>query len=137
VRETADIALAGRDVPRLVDPRLNDPRYGAFEGGDIEQYRGWAAAVTSAAVPEPAGESRLAVVERYASAFQDLLRRPEDTVLVVFHSLPLSYALAARDGAPPAARMPLAEHATPHAFTAEQLAVVADMLGRWTANPTW
>src|ERR1041385_6375578 len=35
VRETVDIALAGRDVPRVVDPRLNDPLYGRFEGADI------------------------------------------------------------------------------------------------------
>src|SRR5436309_8924700 len=38
-RETADLALAGRDVPRLVDGRLNDPLLGRYEGVYIEEYR--------------------------------------------------------------------------------------------------
>ena len=42
VRETAEIALAGRDLPFLVLPELNDPRYGEFEGGSIVAYREWA-----------------------------------------------------------------------------------------------
>ena len=41
-RQTADLALAGRDVPRLVVPELNDPLYGEFEGGSLADYRGWA-----------------------------------------------------------------------------------------------
>ena len=43
-RQTADIALAGRDVPRLVLPELNDVRFGRFEGGTLADYREWAAA---------------------------------------------------------------------------------------------
>ena len=34
-RETADLALAGRAVPRLVLPELNDVRFGSFEGGSL------------------------------------------------------------------------------------------------------
>ena len=41
-RQTADVALAGRDVPRLVVPELNDPLYGDYEGGALEDYRSWA-----------------------------------------------------------------------------------------------
>src|SRR5919202_2472513 len=44
VRETADLALAGRDVPRLVVPELNDVRYGEFEGRPFEDYLVWARA---------------------------------------------------------------------------------------------
>ena len=137
VRETADIALAGRDVPRVVDARLNDPLYGRFEGADIEEYRAWASDSPSSAVPEPDGESRLAIVRRYAAAFRDLLARPEENVLVVFHSLPVSYALGARDGIAPGARVPLAEHATPYAFAATELEAVVELLERWAASPTW
>ena len=36
-RETADIALEGRDVARLVDPRLNDPLIGRYEGSGLEK----------------------------------------------------------------------------------------------------
>ena len=36
VRETAEMALAGRDVQFVVVPELNDPRYGEFEGGSLD-----------------------------------------------------------------------------------------------------
>jgi len=137
VRETADLALAGRDVPRLVDPRLNDPLIGRFEGTDIEEYRAWAAGAPSSEAPEGGGESRLAVVGRYVRAFRDLVARPEETILVVCHSLPVSYALGARAGTPPAVRVPQAEHATPYRFTAAELDAAATLLEEWAAAPTW
>jgi broad specificity phosphatase PhoE len=136
-RETADIALAGRDVPRLLDPRLNDPLIGRYEGADVEEYRAWASSSASSSAPEPDGESRLAIVERYAQAFRDLLARPEETILVVCHSLPVSYALGAREGTPPSARVPLAEHAKPYPFTAAELDAATALLERWAASPTW
>src|SRR5437899_8123738 len=42
VRETADEALRGRDVARLVLAELNDPLYGRFEGRRLAEYRAWA-----------------------------------------------------------------------------------------------
>jgi broad specificity phosphatase PhoE len=137
VRETADIALDGRDVPREVDPRLNDPLIGRYEGLGIEDYRAWASANPSSAAPEGGGESRHAIIDRYVRAFRDLLARPEDDLLVVCHSLPVSYALGARDGTPPGARMPLAEHATPYPFTADELERATSLLAQWVAEPTW
>ena len=137
VRETADLVLEGRDVPRVVDPRLNDPLIGSFEGADIEEYRAWAAGAPSSEAPGGGGESRLAIVGRYVRAFRDLVARPEETILVVCHSLPVSYALAARDGTPPAVRVPLAEHATPYRFTAAELDAAATLLAEWVASPTW
>jgi broad specificity phosphatase PhoE len=136
-RETADIALEGRDVPRRVDPRLNDPLIGRYEGTGIEEYRAWASSSPSSAAPEPDGESRLAIVQRYAAAFRDLLARPEKTILVVCHSLPVSYALGAREGTPPGARVPLAEHAKPYPFTAAELEAATALLEQWAASPTW
>lgn len=136
-RETADLALEGREVPRVVDRRLNDPLIGRYEGGELETYRAWASGAPSSAAPEGGGESRLAIVRRYAQAFGDLAARPEDSILVVCHSLPVSYALGAREGTPPGVRVPMAEHATPYRFTGQELAAVAALLEEWAANPTW
>ena len=135
-RETADIALADRDVPRLVLPELGDPDYGSFEGRSLEDYRAWAASQASSTLPD-GGESRLSVVTRYALGFRALLARPEETVLAVIHSLPVAYALAARDGAPPAPRVPLVENAHPYPFTRAELERVVDLLEGWCAAPTW
>jgi len=136
-RETADEALAGRDIPRLVVPELNDPLYGPFEGSTLDEFRGWAAASGSTALPGPGGESRLAIVERYARAFRILLARPEDAILAVCHSLPIAYAMEARSGRPPAVHAPMAEHAVPYPFTAAELEAAADLLENWAAHPTW
>jgi len=137
VIETADLLLAGRDVRRIVLPDLNDPRYGDFEGGQLEDFRTWASAAPSSAVPGDGGESRREIVERYVRAFETILARPEASILVVAHSLPISYALAAREGAEPGARMALAELATPYPFTREELGRAAALLGAWVADPTW
>ena len=136
-RETADEALRGREVPRVVLAELNDPRYGRFEGALLADYRAWAWNEPSTAVPGPGGESRLALVERYAGAYRAVLARPERTILVVGHSLPIAYALAARDGRPPAPRAPLVEYAEPNPFAAEELDRVASVLEAWVAAPTW
>jgi hypothetical protein len=69
--------------------------------------------------------------------FRRVVARPEQEILVVCHSLPVSYALGARDGSPPGARVPLAEHATPYPFTREQLEAATDLLEEWAASPTW
>jgi probable phosphoglycerate mutase len=137
VRETADIVLEGRDVARKVDARLNDPLLGRYEGAYLEEYRSWAAGSASSTAPEQGGESRLAIVTRYAAAFRDLLERQEETILVVCHSLPVSYALAAREGRQPGVRMPMAHHATPYPFTAKELDAAVRVLEAWAANPTW
>jgi broad specificity phosphatase PhoE len=136
-RETADEVLRGRELPRLVVPELNDPRYGPYEGAQIEDYRDWAAAASSRDVPGPGGESRYAIVERYARAYRLLLARPEESILVIAHSLPIAYALAARAGTPPVARVPLVEYATPYSFTGLELRRAAITLEYWLAAPSW
>jgi broad specificity phosphatase PhoE len=135
--ETADLALAGRDVPRLVLPELNDPRYGRFEGATLEEYRVWADSARSDARPSPDGESRLDIVARYARALRILLERSERAVVVVTHSLPIAYVLATRNGDLPRPRVPLVEHAAVHRVTAAELERAADTLEAWVAAPTW
>jgi len=136
VRQTADVALADRQVPRLVLEELGDPNYGCYEGGALETYRQWAASHASHEAPD-GGETRLAIVSRYARAFRALLDRDEQAVLVVAHSLPIAYALAAREGEPPGARVPLVEYATPYRFARAQVVRVVELLESWCASPTW
>jgi broad specificity phosphatase PhoE len=135
--QTADLALEGQSVPRLVVPELGDPRYGPYEGATLEEYRGWADSARSDARPSDDGESRLEIVARYARAFRILLGRPEETILVVTHSLPIAYALSTRDGELPRPRVPLVRHAAVHRFTAEELERAAEALEAWAAAPTW
>ena len=135
--ETADLALAGRDVPRLALPELNDPRYGRFEGATLEEYRVWADSARSDATPSPDGESRLDIAARYVRALRLLLARSERVILVVTHSLPIAYVLATRSGDFPRPRVPLVEHAAVHRVTPVELERAADTLEAWVAAPTW
>ncbi len=137
VQETATIALAGRDVPRLVVADLNDPLVGPFEGETIDEYRRWAAAGDSTATPGGGGESRLELVTRYLRGYRAVLDRPEETVLVVFHSLPLAYVLEAYVRRAPGLTMPIVAYATPFAFTWDELDRAVGVLDAWAANPTW
>jgi broad specificity phosphatase PhoE len=130
-RQTAELALAGRNVPGLVLPELNDPRYGEFEGAALDEYREWAWSHGSADAP-PGGESRRALVERYARGYRIVLQRPEETVLVVGHSLPIAYALGE-----PAPRMRMVEHASAHELSAHGLRAAVERLEAWLAAPTW
>ena len=134
---TAEEALRGRSVPRIVVPELNDPRYGRYEGAQLDDYRSWALGAASSDVPGPGGESRRMLIDRYARAFRILLARPEETVLVVAHSLPISYALTSRDGIEPARQAPVTAYATPFLFSAEELGRAAGVLERWLAAPSW
>jgi broad specificity phosphatase PhoE len=135
--ETADIALAGREVQRIVLPELNDPLYGRYDGGPLDAYLVWALANDSAAEPPGGGEPRRAIVARYAAGFRKILERPERVVLVVTHSLPIAYVLMALSEHDPAPRVPLVEYAAPHAVTADELERAVLRLEAWCAAPTW
>lgn len=136
-RETADLVLGARDVPRLVLRELNDPFYGQFEGGALAEYRRWAATHGPLDMPPGGGESRVSIVTRYARGFRALLERPESSLLVVCHSLPIAFALAGADGRGPRARMPMITYAEPHVLYEEQLERAAQQLEAWTHNPVY
>jgi broad specificity phosphatase PhoE len=91
-RETAEIALAGRDVPFMVEPLLDDIDVGEFEGAPLEEYRAWKHGHPRN-VPFPGGESLDDAARRFAAGFRRLLERAETSVLVVCHEIPLRYAL--------------------------------------------
>ena len=135
--ETADLVLGDREVPRLVLPELNDPFYGEFEGGSLADYRRWAATHGPLDVPAGGGESRVAIATRYVRGFRMLLARPESTLLVVCHSLPIAFAVAGADGRGPSARMPMITYAEPHVLYEGQLERAASRLDEWTRDPVY
>jgi broad specificity phosphatase PhoE len=96
-RETAEIALAGRNVPLEAEPLLDDIYIGDLEGRTIDDYRAWKREHTRADA-FPGGESLDDAARRYALAYQRLLARPEQRILVVCHEIPVRYALNAAAG---------------------------------------
>ena len=96
-KETAEIALAGRNVPLEVEPLLDDIVVGDLEGATLEDYRAWKREHTRAD-PFPNGESLDDAARRYAEAYKKLLARPESSFLVVMHEIPVRYAINAADG---------------------------------------
>jgi len=95
--QTANIALAGRDVPHLVDEALGDVRIGELEGQSLDAYRG-APAHSNRKEPFPGGESLDEAALRYAAAFERLLARGEPATLVVCHEFPVRYLVNAAGG---------------------------------------
>ena len=134
---TADEALRGRSIPRIEIAELNDPRYGEFEGLPLDAYREWGATAPSSAPAPGGGESRLEIIARYARAFREVLARPEASILVVAHSLPISYVLLVHEGVDPGAHMPLVEYAKPYRFGAAELETATESLERWLGAPHW
>jgi alpha-ribazole phosphatase len=91
-KETAEIALAGRDVHFYEEPMLDDIDVGELEGMPIEDYRAWKRAHTRDD-PFPRGESMNDAARRYAEGFARVLAAPHEHVLIVCHEIPLRYAL--------------------------------------------
>lgn len=136
VLQTADLALAGRDVPRLVLADLNDIRFGEFEGRPLTEYRAWAHAHGPEDVV-PGGDSRAQTVARYVHGYRTILARPEELVLVVAHGLPVRYVLDALEGRNPAAAIAQVPYAEPFRLSARELAQAVDRLDAWARSPAW
>jgi broad specificity phosphatase PhoE len=132
-RETAEIALAGRDVPIVVVPELNDHPAGRYEGGPLADYLEWAHAAGPLDVIPGGTDTRAGVVERFARGFEILLDRPEQFVLAVLHSLPIAYLVAAAEGRDPASRMGMLPYAEVRALQAEEVRAAVDRLRSWVA----
>jgi 2,3-bisphosphoglycerate-dependent phosphoglycerate mutase len=110
-RQTAECILAGRSVPMLEEPLLDDIDVGELEGDTIEDYRAWKRSHTRADA-FPGGESLDDVARRYVRAFRGLLSRGETSTLVVCHEIPIRYALNAAAGSDD---LDGPEHAIPNA----------------------
>jgi 2,3-bisphosphoglycerate-dependent phosphoglycerate mutase len=136
-QETADVALADRDVPRLVLPELNDIRFGRFEGGNFRDYIRWAHSHGPTEDAPGGGESRVDAARRFVDGYRKLLARPEDHLLAVGHGLPIRYLLSALVELDPVAKVDPVEHAEPFRVSAAQLVRAVNRLEAWTRNPVF
>lgn len=136
-QETADLALEGREVPRLALAELNDIRFGDFEGRALTEYRAWAHAHGPEEPAPGGGDSRAETVRRYVRAYRTILALPEETILVVAHGLPVRYVLDAIAGSDPAAAVAQVPYAEPFRLTADELEAAVDRLAVWTGSPAW
>ena len=136
-QETADLALEGREVPRLVLPELNDIRFGDFEGRALTEYRAWAHAHGPEEVAPGDGDSRVGTVRRYIRAYRTILARPERTILVVAHGLPVRYVLDSVAGRNPAAAVAQVPYAEPFRLNGADLSAAVERLAEWATAPAW
>ena len=132
--ETAAIALTGRDVPQTTEPLLDDVKIGDLEGWSVDDYRAWKRA-HARDEPFPGGETLDDAARRYADGFRALLDRPEQTILVVCHEIPIRYALNAAAGSDdldgPEHAIP---NATPYLFDAAALELAAERIEQITRS---
>jgi broad specificity phosphatase PhoE len=117
-------------------PELNDPRYGEFEGGALDAYREWVWERGPLVAPV-GGEHRGELAARYAAGFRKLLERPEETILLVAHSLPIRYLLDAAEGLSPRAKIAMVDYAVPYRLSREQLDRAVGVLEAWAAAPAF
>ena len=131
-RETAEIALAGRAVPFELEPLFDDVKIGDLEGQTIDDYHAWKRMHTRHD-PFPGGESLDDSARRYAEGFRKLLERPESSIFVVAHEIPLRYAINAADSSDdldgPAHQL---ANATPYLFDRDALARAVEGIERLT-----
>jgi len=131
-RETAEIALRGREVPRLEEPLLGDIKIGELEGKTLDDYRQWKHEHTRHDA-FPGGESLDDAARRYGEAYRRVLERPEERILVVTHEIPLRYAINAAAGSDdldgPAHQL---ANATPYLFDGAALERAVTVIERLT-----
>jgi broad specificity phosphatase PhoE len=136
-RETADLALDGCDVPRLALGELNDIRFGEFEGRLLTDYRAWAHSHGPEEHAPGGGDSRVQTIARYVRGYRTILARPEATVLVVAHGLPVRYVLDAVAGRDPAAAVAQVPYAEAYRLSADELEDAVRRLETWLSTPAW
>ncbi len=134
-QETLDLALADRDVPRIVEPLLDEIGFGSFEGGPLAAYRAWAWENDPAAPCPGGGESRATAALRFASVLTILLEWPEETLLVVGHAMPIRYVIDAAEGRFPSARLATVPHAVPFRLERDAVERAAGTLARFAKAP--
>jgi broad specificity phosphatase PhoE len=136
-RETADIALEGRPVPRLVVPELDDVRVGEFEGRPVEENRRWLRE-HGPATRIPGGESRAEAILRFVQGYRVILVRQEPVILVVSHGLPITAVLLALKGEdiPITLEGVQVDYAASHPVTADELLEAVRSMRNWAERVT-
>jgi broad specificity phosphatase PhoE len=134
-RETLDVVLEGREVPRIVVPELDEIDFGSFDGGPLHDYRVWAAAHSPIDAAPGGGESRADAARRFSRGLRVLLEREEHIVLLVGHALALRYVLDAAEGLVPAPLIRPVDHATPYRLGVHEVEAAAHLLADWSESP--
>ena len=130
-RETADVALDGRDVPRLVLSELGDPPNGDLEQRPYVELVRWREA-TGPDVPLPGlDRTERDYFEGVERGFRRLVERPEPTILAILHGYVIAW-IASSVGASSAGR-----HAEEMVLTAPELldaldAAAGDVFRHWS-----
>lgn len=132
-RETAAIALEGREVPVELDRELGDIGFGDFEGRPLTHYRDWVAAHSPGEAAPGGGESRADTLTRFVRSLGRLLERDEPHIFVVAHGLTIRAVLDERPepvvaGAPYGAGVRLQR---------AELSVALERLALWCESPSW
>ena len=134
-RETADLAFAGRAIPRLVVPELDDPPNGDFELRAAIESTEWRRRYGPDAPIPGTGRSEREYILAMLPGATLLLSRPEASVVAILHGWFVSWiagaAREAGDTDPPSARRwQTPEHAFPHEMTRGQLERAVEELRR-------
>jgi broad specificity phosphatase PhoE len=66
-----------------------------------------------------------------------VLERPEKTILVVAHGLPIRYVLLAIEGTEPRPVVETVDYATPYRLTRTDLEHAVERLELWVMDPIW
>ena len=103
-KQTAELILDGRDVPRVIVADLNDPKQGRFEGQDFADYARWMDETGIDDRIPGGGESQIDCLIRYARGWRNVVGRAGDSPLVVAHAFPISVALTLHEDPPPVLR---------------------------------
>jgi probable phosphoglycerate mutase len=127
-RETLELLLPAGVPPPGVLPELDDINVGVLEGQTIEAWRAWRRGRGLDEAPE-GGESRIAVLRRYARGFERLHHEAVLPAIVVCHDQAIRYLenVLAHDDPMfgPVQKIP---NATPYAYLAADVALGARRL---------
>jgi broad specificity phosphatase PhoE len=93
-QQTAEIALRGRQIPLVVDSRLDEVQAGIFDGAPLRAYWDWKEHHRPME-RFPGGESLDDAARRYTDALRDLAGSAGTVTLVVCHEHALRHVLAA------------------------------------------
>ena len=136
-KQTADLALEGRDVPRLVAAGAERHPRRRLRGRPAGDVPGLGARPLARRGPPGGGESRAGVAERFARGFRKVLARPEEPILVVAHGLPIRYVLLAIEGTEPRPVVESVDYATPYRFARSDLEHAVERIELWVLDPIW
>lgn len=126
--ETLDLLLPDGQPRRHVIPELDDINVGELEGQTIEVWRAWRRGRGLEQAPA-GGESRIAVLRRYAVGFERLGREAELPAIVVCHDQAIRYLENVLSGEDPMfGPVQMIPNATPYVYTSADLALGAERL---------